>query len=315
MNIENDWQQATGPVPYKLTNDYLFRAVMQENEEARKSLIASVLGRETEDILTAEILNPIELGKTIDSKDYILDVKVEVNKNEILNLEMQVVNENNWPERSLGYLCRTFDNLNVGDDYLKVKPAHLVSFLDFTLFPENNSYLSKYKLTNQENYKEIYTDKFTITVVNLRKTDKATDKDIDVGLQNWGSFFKAESWEEVKMLATKNENIENAAKSMFLISQDALIREQCERREGRIRAEQIKQQWYEQAVAEKEQAVAAVAEKERALADKDQVIADKDQALADKDRALADKDQALADKDRELAALKEQLNKLVSGQM
>lgn len=273
MNMESDWQQATGPVPYKLTNDYLFRALMQENEVARKSLIASVLGRKYDEILTAEIVNPIELGKTVDAKDFYLDVKVEINKEEIMNLEMQVINEANWPERSLGYLCRTFDNLNVGSDYLWVKPAHQVSILDFPLFHENDSFLSKYKFTNQENFNEIYTDKFTITVINLKQIDNATDKEIISGLQNWGNFFKAKSWEDIKMLATKDDKLENAAETVFLLSQDALIREQCERREGRIRAEEIKKQWYEQAVAEKEQVLAAIAEKDRAIADKEREIA------------------------------------------
>ena len=68
------------------------------------------------------------------------------------------------------------------------------------------------------------------------------------------------------MLATKDDKLENAAETVFLLSQDALIREQCERREGRIRAEEIKKQWYEQAVAEKEQAIAELAEKDREIA-------------------------------------------------
>ena len=116
-------------------------------------------------------------------------------------------------------------------------------------------------------------DKFTITVINLIKLDNATDKENISGLQNWGSFFKAKSWEDIKMLATKDDKLENAAETVFLLSQDALIREQCERREGRIRAEEIKKQWYEQAVAEKEQALAAIAEKDRAIADKEREIA------------------------------------------
>lgn len=39
--------------------------------------------------------------------------------NVIINLEMQVINEYNWPERSLTHLCRALDSLNPGEDYQK----------------------------------------------------------------------------------------------------------------------------------------------------------------------------------------------------
>ena len=242
MNKENDWQRLTGPVPYKLTNDYLFRALLQENEEARKSIIAAVLGLRYEDIIKAEVTNPIELGKTIDSKTFFLDVKVEINNSSLVNLEMQVINEYNWPERSLGYLCRTYDNLNKGSDYLESKPAYQVSFLDFDLFENNKSLLSVYKLSNQKNPKEIYTDNFTISVVNLRCIENATEEDISSGLRDWASLFKAESWEEIKMIAAKNNFIESAVSSIHVMTQDEIFREQCELREARTRAEEIKKQ-------------------------------------------------------------------------
>ena len=242
MNKENDWQRLTGPVPYKLTNDYLFRALLQENEEARKSIIAAVLELRYEDIIKAEVTNPIELGKTIDSKTFFLDVKVEINNSSLVNLEMQVINEYNWPERSLGYLCRTYDNLNKGSDYLESKPAYQVSFLDFDLFENNKSLLSVYKLSNQKNPKEIYTDNFTISVVNLRRIENATEEDISSGLRDWASLFKAESWEEIKMIAAKNNIIESAVSSIHVMTKDEIFREQCELREARTRAEEIKKQ-------------------------------------------------------------------------
>ena len=37
------YQNATGPVPYGLKNDYMFHVVFQENMEALKGLVASVL--------------------------------------------------------------------------------------------------------------------------------------------------------------------------------------------------------------------------------------------------------------------------------
>lgn len=92
---------ATGPIPIPMTNDYLFRALLQENNTVLKGLISSLLHLPAEEILSVEIVNPIVLGKAYEDKDFYLDVKVTLNNHTIINLEMQVINEHNWPERSL----------------------------------------------------------------------------------------------------------------------------------------------------------------------------------------------------------------------
>ncbi len=45
--------------------------------------------------------NPIVLGETIDAKTFILDINVLLNDNANINLEMQVINEKNWPELNM----------------------------------------------------------------------------------------------------------------------------------------------------------------------------------------------------------------------
>ena len=90
------------------------------------------------------ILNPIELGKSIEAKDFILDIRVLLNDNTLINLELQVINYGNWPERSLGYLCRSYDHLNRGEDYRDTKQVIQISFLDFTLFKEKPEFVAEY---------------------------------------------------------------------------------------------------------------------------------------------------------------------------
>ena len=67
------------------------------------------------------LTNPIELGSSVTDKTFILDIKVILNNQTIINLEMQVINQHNWAERSLSYLCRNFDNLQSGEAYQAVK--------------------------------------------------------------------------------------------------------------------------------------------------------------------------------------------------
>lgn len=101
---------ATGKIPYSMTNDYMFRATVQKRPKILKGLISSLLHLNTTDIVSIEITNPILLGESIKDKGFVLDIHVCLNNNTMLDLEMQVVNEHNWPERSLSYLCRVFDN-------------------------------------------------------------------------------------------------------------------------------------------------------------------------------------------------------------
>ena len=63
------------------------------------------------------------IGEAIDNKTFILDVLVKLNNNKLINLEMQVINTSYWVERSLSYLCRTFDRLEKGERYDRVLPV------------------------------------------------------------------------------------------------------------------------------------------------------------------------------------------------
>ena len=89
------YENATGPVPYGLKNDYMFHVVFQENMHALKGLISSVLHIPEKSITSIQVQNPIEPGKSIDDKTFILDLKVIINNKRIINLELQISNERN----------------------------------------------------------------------------------------------------------------------------------------------------------------------------------------------------------------------------
>ena len=79
------FEDATGTIDYTLTNDYMFRAILQSNEKVLRGLIGSLLHLKQEEIQTVEIKNPIELGKAINDKNFILDIRVFLNNNAIIN--------------------------------------------------------------------------------------------------------------------------------------------------------------------------------------------------------------------------------------
>lgn len=229
-----DLESATGPVTIRMTNDYLFRALLQRNNRVLKSLIRSLLHLTSEEITLVEIANSIELGTTVDEKEFILDIKVHMNSSVTINLEMQVINEHNWVDRSTCYLCRTYSNLNHGDNYTSAKTVIQIGLLDFTLFSERPEFYATYKLINEKNF-FVYSDKLRLSVVDLTHIDLATEEDRLYGIDVWASFFKTRSWEELKMLAQNNQDIQEAVVTVYQLTQEEKIRQQCEAREDYYR--------------------------------------------------------------------------------
>lgn len=221
---------AGGQIPYNMTNDYMFRAVLQSSNKVLRGLICSLLHLSEKKVASVEITNPVILGEAVTDKEFRLDINVVLNNHTLINLEMQIANKLNWRERSVMYLCRSFDQLNRGQKYLEAKPAVHIGFLDYTLFEERPEFYASYKLINVKNSHK-YSDSLTLSVVDLSRIDLATDEDKKYHIHEWAMLFKATTWEEVKMLAVKDEYLQEASETIFRMSADDLVRKRCLDRE------------------------------------------------------------------------------------
>lgn len=230
------FMEARGFIQYNMTNNYMFRYILQKYNNILKGLICSLLHLNPKNIKSIEIKNPIDLAGDVSGKEFILDIKVMLNDDTLINLEMQVANEDNWPERSLTYLCRAFDQLQRGQEYEEVLPAIHIGFLDFKLFPEETEFYSTYRMLNIKTYRE-YSSKFTLSVVQLNNTKYATDEDKAYGIDYWARIFRAKTWEEMKMLANNNEFLEETAEALYIANADEIVRQQCLAREDAERRE------------------------------------------------------------------------------
>jgi len=240
---KNNYQyvKATGALKYTLTNDYLFRMVLQRDKETLINLICALLHLSRSQVIDAVIDNPIEPGESINNKEYQLDIVVILNGNITINLEMQVVNYHNWNMRSLSYLCRKFDSIARGEDYSSTHPVYHISFLDFTLFDGHPEFFAKYQVRNAiDGY--LYTDKFNLFVVELKHTNMATKEDKRYGVDTWAKLFKATTWEEIKMITQNNPSLNSTAEAIFMSTADRKILEQCRIREDNIAHEKYQQE-------------------------------------------------------------------------
>ena len=288
---------ASGKIPYNMTNDYMFRAVLQKNAKVLTGLVGSLLHLDPE-TLDVEIANPIILGESIDDKTFVLDVEVTVNKKTHLDLEMQVINYGNWKERALSYLCRSFDSLTRGSNYIDLAPAVHIGFIDFSLFGDAPEFYATYKMKNIKNHR-IYTDKMWLSVVELNSIELATEEDRLHKIDQWAKLFKAKTWEELKAMATTDQYMESAVNTMYELSADRMVKEQCRRR-----AEyELYQKYQAEENARKD---ALIAQQRAELADKDAVIANKDTVIANKDIVIADQQAELAELKRRLSEFQQE---------
>lgn len=280
----------TGKLPFRMTSDILFKVLMQSSKNVLKGIVCSYLDLAPETIKSIDISNPISLKEDIAAKEMILDIKAILNDKTIINLEMQVINFNDWTERSLSYLCRCFDNLGPGHGYLHVKSAVHIGFLDYTLFPDHPEFYATYRMIN-ERTGQLYSSKFRISVVDLTKRNLATKEDIAHHRDLWAAFFKATEWGEVMALAEKDKNISEAAVTLRKLSDDELFKMRYEAREDMLRQEWDMQYYYTNQINEKD---AELAKQASELANQAAKLADKNTELADKDKIIEELKKQLA---------------------
>ena len=98
------------------------------------------------------------------------------------------------------------------------------------MFDDCPEFYARNKLLNVKNH-HIYSDKLTLNVVDLSRIDLATEEDKEYHIDYWAKLFKATTWEEIKMLAAKDQYIDEASKTIFRLSTDEQIRKRCLDRE------------------------------------------------------------------------------------
>ena len=97
------------------------------------------------------------------------------------------------------------------------------------------------------------------------------------------------------MLAATSSIIDDAATTLYQLSEDERIRQECEAREDYWKREQG--------------LLDEMTEKQEQIAERDKTIADQEKTIADQKKALTEKDEEIAKQQEEIAKLKVMLAK------
>ena len=148
------------------------------------------------------------------------------------------------------------------------------------LFDDALEFYATYKLENIKNHR-IYTDKMWLSVVELNSIELATEEDRRYQIDQWARLFKAKTWEELKSMAMANQYMESAVNTIYELSVDETVQEQCRR----WAEYEYYQKRKDEQIAESQQEITKLKQEN---ADKDVVIADKDAEIAELKRKLAE---------------------------
>lgn len=213
--------------------DFAFKEIMMD-EQARIGFLSAVLKLNPVDIRETIILNTYLRKLHEDEKQGILDVRILMNNDTEIDIEIQLSPLSVWADRSLFYLAKMYtEQIEAGQDYSIFKKCVSISILDFTLFSDTASFYSCFHL-REDSRNTIYTDKMEFHVLELPKIPKELRKDSNE-IELWGKFISAERKEEFDLLAEKNIYIGSAYKHLQIISQDKQKRMEYEAREKAVR--------------------------------------------------------------------------------
>jgi len=182
---------------YTFKTDTLFKMLFVQYPHLLKNLVASLLAIPVESIGNLVINNQDMQPDSMGEKFCRLDINMTVDGQRV-DLEIQVDNEGDYPERAMYYWAREYSSaLPEGGAYKDLPRAIVISILDFSLFqtPAFHSEFRPLEVTRGE----LLTDKMSLHFFELKKLP-ADHLNADDGLLLWLSLFRAETEEEMEKI-------------------------------------------------------------------------------------------------------------------
>jgi len=268
---------------YTFSNDTLFKMLFVKYPELLKRLVAELLKIKFENIESFEITNPEMPPESLGDKFCRLDINMTVNGQRV-DLEIQVRNEGDYPERVLFHWAREYSTaLAEGEDYSKLPQTIIISIVDFKLF-QCAEFHSEYRALEVTRHTEL-TNKLDLHFFELPKLPITIRSDNETEL--WLTLFNAKTEEELKKIEALGVPTMNQAVEAYRhITATPEFRE-MERLRSKARHDEA-QALNNARLEEREKWRNIIADKDAALADKDAALADKDALIAELRSRLAD---------------------------
>ena len=203
--------------------DFIFKNIFgsEDNKEILMSFLNATL--KSEDKIKSVFIKNGDIEKEhLSDKFSRLDVKAITDKNEHINIEIQMKNEYNMVQRTLYYWSKLYEGqLKEGDNYSKLSRTICINILNFS-YLNNDKFHSAFRLKDIETNEEL-SDIEEIHFIEVPKLKEDSDeKDMLVA---WTEFLKDPESEKVRNLEMSIEEIRKARQELVKISNDDKQRE------------------------------------------------------------------------------------------
>lgn len=217
----------------KPKNDLIFKLILEKNKENLINFLIATLDINREDVKEVQVLNPYSKMEKLYGKTTISDLKAELTltqRTQMINLEIQLLSTRYMKERLLFGLAKSVtEQKNRGDNY-KLKKVISILITDYILEKDHNKYHDVYRLSSDIT-KTMFSDNIEVHTIEIPKLPK---KDDGTNLYNWVSFLKAETEQEIAMIAKKAPIFEDIIFTLKELSEDEATRLAAEARDAAL---------------------------------------------------------------------------------
>ncbi|WP_425449786.1 Rpn family recombination-promoting nuclease/putative transposase [Dethiothermospora halolimnae] len=214
--------------------DFVFKALFAGKKRESKIILKHFLNsllkpKDNDKIKEIVYLNPFNDKEYEKDKLSIMDIKVETEKGELIDIEVQINNVDNYRKRSLYYWSKLYgETINEAQAYETLKKCVVVNILDFKLFDNTDRYHNKFKIMEEKEKFEL-TDDLEIHYIELEKFNDSKNIKKMNDLEKWITFIKdageKEKREIVKDIRKNSEVINMAGRMLEELSADEKARQ------------------------------------------------------------------------------------------
>jgi predicted transposase/invertase (TIGR01784 family) len=211
--------------------DVIFKSIFKDegNKDVVEDFLRAMLDIPDDETFEDIIVQDSELLPEAEKEKLsILDVRLKIPGQGLINVEMQLCRLPEIKERMLYYLSKTAAHqIPVGANYADFNRVIMIVISDFNFIDDSASYYNRYRLYDKE-HDSLFTDKIEFVILELRKLSAESDHS---ERWNWAKFFNSKTDAELRVAAAKNERIAKAMLTIEKLSADEAARLRAEYKE------------------------------------------------------------------------------------
>ncbi len=139
-------------------------------------------------IIDVKLVNPFQLPRIRGEKSSVIDVRAKDRSGRSFIIEMQIAEREGFGKSIQYYSCKDYaSQINIGEQYPKLKPVYFIGILDFDFFPTEN-YFSKHLIIDEETGTCTLED-LNFRFIELKKFKKESDE-LKTIIDKWIYFIK-----------------------------------------------------------------------------------------------------------------------------